>query len=760
MFVDIKGALMIKKITLIICVAGALWGVSIQTHKPQYEQGEPIRITVSGLPGNHNDWLGLFYAYDTNMPEHVVYRVNTHGNHEGVFVFPSLDEAQEYEVRAFSKGSYDEEAFYPFSVVKRSEPDGVVINEVMAANAHTLLDPDFSAFSDWIELYNGAETAVDISGYKLSDKISKAKWRIPNGTVMPPKSYMIFWADDHNITLTHHHTNFKLKAKGEAVALFDAENRLIDAWEFPQQTMDISSARHGDTIGFTYPTPLQKNWSLSHEAVQADMPEVSREGGFYDAPVSIALMSKDDDAEIYYTTDGSYPTYGSTRYRDPIVIETTTVLRAMSVSDGLFPSKRITHTYFIDEETTLPTISIVTDEPYLWDDDIGIYVEGTNGIETLCGSGKANYMQEWKRPANIEYFDVEKRLGFNQEVHIAISGHCSRQMAQKSLSIKADDIFGEDRINYQLFQEKNIDTFKSFKLRNSGQDWWKSMFRDAMIQQLVKEDLDIDYQAYEPSVVFINGVYWGIHNIREKKNEDYLANNYPALNPKKVDILYGGRHVVKEGRADAYIALIDYIKEHNLSDAYAYDYVADRMDIDNYIDYQITQIYIANFDWPRNNIRYWKEQKEGAKWRWMMDDQDAGFQLYDEDPSNGPKDFGLMHNTLAFATDDNSSDWRNRPWATLLLRNLLKNETFAHRFVARFYELLETAFAPERVRSMIEQMQQRIAPEMPRHIATWGDAGPDYATMDDWYYYVDVMRHFANKRADISRRYLEEMFPE
>ncbi len=744
-------------ITSILLTVSIVSATSIQTEKRYYQQGESIGVLVSGLPGNRDDWLGLFYAYDTNMPEHVVYKIGTEGKHHGRFAFPSLDEAQEYEVRAFIDGSYREVAFSPFKVIENNTSEGLSINEIMAANAHTLIDPDYAAFSDWIELYNSSNTSMEIGGYKLSDSLSKAKWTIPEGTVISAKSYMLFWADGKDTRLINDHTNFKLSRKGDAVALFDANNVLIDSLEFGEQTIDISCAKNAESVGFTYPTPLEKNWSVLETLVQSKPPTVSIPGGFYDAPVRVSLHA--DNADIYYTTDGSYPTYGSLRYTEPIAIDSTTVLRAMSVGDdGTFPSRRITHTYFMNEETTLPVISIVTDEPYLWDEHIGIYIEGSNGIAKACGSGTANYMQKWRRPANIEYFDTEKNLGFNQEVHIAISGHCSREMAQKSLSIKADSMLGSDRIYYKLFKEKAITAFKSFKLRNSGQDWWKSMFRDAMIQQLVKDDLDIDYQAYEPSIVFINGEYWGIHNIREKKNEDYLANNYPEFNPKKVNILYGDKQIVKEGKADEYAALIAYIEKHDLRDDRYYSYVSEHIDIGNYIDYQIIQIYAANFDWPHNNIRYWKEQKEDAKWRWMMDDQDAGFYLYDEDPSRDPKDFGLMHNTLAFAIDDNSDDWRNRPLATFLLRNLLKNETFKRMFVTRYYELLDTVFAPERVRSLIDDMTEVIEPEMPRHIATWGDAGPDYPDMDAWYHNVDVMRNFADKRADIAKYYLDEMF--
>ncbi len=746
-----------KLLLLVVLTSASILAVSLQTQKEYYRIGEPIDIEIVGMPGNDEDWLGIFYAYDDNSAHNVVYKVTLNGQKEGNFSFPSLDESYEYEVRAFFDGSFEEEAYYPFKVLQGIENNSILINEVMASNAHTLIDKDFSKFSDWIELYNGSNESIDLGGYKLSDKVSKAKWTIPEGTVIPANSYMLFWADGKDISLQEHHTNFKLKDTGEAVALFDPNDILIDAIEFGRQYMDISAAKWEESVGYTYPTPLEKNWSLSTQLNISNMPTISYQGGFYDTAITVSLDA-DYGSRIYYTTDGSYPTYGSTLYTEPLLIEKTTVVRAMSVKDEAFPSDRITHTFFVDEETTLPVISIATDGKYLWDDMIGIYVEGKNGIPKVCGKGNANFMQEWKRPVNIEYYSTDGSRGFSQEVDLKIGGDCSRSMAQKSFSIKADDIYGEGTIQYRLFREKEINEFKSFRLRNSGQDWWKTMFRDAMIQRLVKDDLDIDYQAYEPSIVFINGEYWGIYNIREKKNEDYLVNNYPDLDPDKVDILYGGKQVVKEGKADDYAELITFIEEHDLSDNEYYDYVTQKIDIANYIDYQITQIFIDNFDWPRNNIRYWKEQKEGAKWRWMMDDQDAGFHIYDEEPSHTSEDFGLYHNTLAFAIDDDSDDWRNRPWATFLLRSMFRNTMFKDHFVDRYHELLDSTFRSENIIALIKQMKSVIEPEMPRHIKTWGSAGPDYANMRQWHGNVEHMINFAAKRPAIAKKHLVDMF--
>jgi len=748
---------MIKILLLVVFTSTSIFAISLWTQKKHYGIGEPIHVKIVGMPGNDEDWLGIFYAYDDNAAHNIVYRVALNGKKEGMFSFPSLDEAHEYEVRAFIDGSFEEEAYYPFEVIQQAKTDSIVINEVMASNAHTLIDKDFSTFSDWIELYNGSDESIDLGGYKLSDKISKAKWSIPEGTVIPAKGYILFWADGKDVSLQEHHTNFKLKGKGEAVALFGPSGTLIDSIEFGRQHMDISAAKWGESVGYTYPTPLEKNWSLSAQLNISNIPTISHQGGFYDSPIRISLDS-DHGSRIYYTTDGSYPTYGSTLYTEPFFIEKTTVVRAMSVKDEAFPSDRITHTFFINEATTLPAISIATDGAYFWDDMIGIYVEGKNGIPKVCGKGNANFMQDWKRPINIEYYDNNGLSGFSQEVHIKMSGQCSRSMAQKSFSIKADDIYGKSTVNYRLFQEKNIHEFKSFKLRNSGQDWWKTMFRDAMIQRLIKDDLDIDYQAYEPCVVYLNGTYWGLYNIREKKNEDFLANNYPDLDPNHVDILYGGKQIVKEGKVDDYAQLIAFIEEHDLSEDAYYQYVAEQIDIANYIDYQITQIFIANFDWPRNNIRYWKEQKKGAKWRWMMDDQDVGFHVYDEESSESSEDFGLFHNTLAFAIDDDSDDWRNRPWATFLLRNMFKNSTFIEHFVQRYHELLDTTFRSQNIVELIERMQSVIEPEMPRQIETWGDAGPDYSSMEQWYKNVEHMKNFAIKRPVIAKKHLTNMF--
>ena len=628
----------------------------------------------------------------------------------------------------------------------------LVISEVLAANAHINLDSDFYAFSDWVELHNQSANTIDIGNYKLSDKMNKGKWTIPEGTTIEPNGYKIFWADNKKKALNEFHTNFKFKTSGEAVALFDAHGDLVDGFEFPQQKGDVSVGMINGQLQYMDPTPNGVNGEGFNYMLLSNIPEFSQDGGFYEDSETIQIFS-DNGATIYYTTDGSFPTKESPVYNGGIDISETTTIRARTLENGKLLSDEVTQTYFIGESSTLPVISISTDNKYLWDDTIGIYAVGTNGIENdECEGVIANFMREWKRPAHVEYYDKNKNLGFSQEMEIKISGQCSRKRLQKSLALSADSKYGKDVVDYQLFSDKNINQFKSFKLRNGGQDWYEAMIRDALSQKLIKDDFNVDYQAYEPTIVFLNGKYWGIHNLREKRNEDYLASNYAGLNPKKVDILYS-HFTVKEGKDDDYLALLDFIKNNPLSDDANYQQVASKIDIDNFIDYQIIQIYAANFDWPYNNTRYWKEQKDGAKWRWMMDDQDGTFGLFNE--------FKADHNTLVLATSVDSDPERNPDWSTFMLRKLLENDTFKSQFVSKFRTYLSTTFAPTRVKALVTSMKETIEPEMQRHIDRWAGDGvnnPLVEDMGDWNMFINHIMNFADSRADVVNGQLTDMF--
>jgi len=426
----------------------------------------------------------------------------------------------------------------------------------------------------------------------------------------------------------------------------------------------------------------------------------------------------------------------------------TNVVRARTYKDDYIPSRTVTSTYFvepgIDNRFTMPVISIATEPGNFFDPDYGIYVNG-------------NYWErgfEWERPIHISFFEPDGQVGFSQDAGVRIHGGYSRDHPQKSLRLYArGSVYETSHFEHQVFSDCPFDAYKRFILRNSGNDNFQTMFRDAMMQSLVGH-LRFDTQAYRPSVLFLNGQYWGIHNIRERYDKHYLGRNY-AVDPENLDILewhfYFPLHQVKAGTDNHYVETIDYIETYGLADPNHYEYIKTRIDIENFKDYNIAQVYFNNRDWPNNNNDFWRNQTDqyerispyghDGRWRWLLFDTDWGFGhhgSYDTD-------------TLAHATASDS-DWAfNRPASTFLLRKLLENDTFRNKFINRFADQLNTAFLPGRVISVIDEMQAAIADEIPMHGHRWG-------TLGNWHYHVDVMRNFGNNRPSNMRRHISRHF--
>ena len=605
--------------------------------------------------------------------------------------------------------SFDMKEFTP------ANQKNLIISEVMASNAHTIMDPDYQEFSDWIEIHNQTANEINLGNYKLSDKLDKATWSIPEGTTIPAYGYKLFWADKKNNGM---HTDFSLKDKGESIGLFNANTELIDGFTFPKQKPDISTTKTDTKFIYMTPTPEEKNSpGIDTLTLSAD-PIISNNG-------QSITIDANDGAKIYYTTDGSFPTLKSHVYNGHFDIEETTVIRARALEEGKLLSYAQTKTVFINENTTLPIISLSTDDKNLFDDYFGIYTIGRNGAQAPGCEGVqiANFYQKWARPVNIEYYDTNKNLGFSMEADMKISGSCSRVIPQKSLKFSAKSKYEKDTISYKLFPHKNIDKFDGFKLKSAGQDWYNALLRDAFMQQVIKDDLDVEYQDYQPVVVFINGKYWGIHNLREKKNEDFLAENHPTVDAKKVDLLEDNMGV-NEGSNENYQELITFISNHTLSNDDNYNTVASMMDIENYIDYIIANTYFANDDWPYTNVRYWRESKHSPKWRWIIEDLDLGLGSWG-DP--------IEQNMLELLTQVDSNNFRNPNWSTFLFRSLLENSNFKSRFKQKYTNYLNSTFQTNRVISILDSITAKIRPEIARHTIRWKDSSQNmFQNTDNW----------------------------
>ena len=225
-------------------------------------------------------------------------------------------------------------------------------------------------------------------------------------------------------------------------------------------------------------------------------------------------LKKQNGEEIHFTIDGSDPTVHSAVYTEPFIIDSTTCIRAQTFVKKMLPSDIITQTYIIAETYNLPIFSITTAPRNLFNDTIGLYATGVGNPNP----GNANYAKGWERPINIEYFEEGKQI-FNEYAGTKIIGLFIRRFPQKGFSIHFKKRYGKSQIQYQMFKDKPTTEYKSFTLRTSGNDMGKSFIRDGMMQSLLIDQIDIDYQSYHPAILYLNGKFWGLYNLREKQNE-------------------------------------------------------------------------------------------------------------------------------------------------------------------------------------------------------------------------------------------------
>lgn len=464
------------------------------------------------------------------------------------------------------------------------------------------------------------------------------------------------------------------------------------------------------------------------------------EGGFYPDEVVVSLSSP--GATIYYTIDGSTPSPRSSRYQRPLRLRETTVLRAVACHADGRQSAVMGHSYLIGEpSTSLAVVSIGISPAVLFHPRSGLFMLGSNAVDSLWKKPGANFWSRSEFPASVEIFEPDGRCVYRSQSGFRLFGGMSRLFPQKSVAIVARSRYGDDRIRHPVFGKKGLSKFKFLVLRNSGSDFGKTHFRDALMTGLV-DDWDIDKQDYRPAHVYINGQYWGIYNIREKVNRFFIAGRHDAVDKDSIDLVEH-RYTLRQGSLRHYLALLKFLETHSLADPANYAYVQSQIDVENFMDYQIAQIYFDNRD-AGGNIKYWRPQQAGGRWRWILYDTDWGFGLHDRD--------AYRFNSLAFHTDPDGPAWPNPPWSTFLLRKLLENEAFKTAFVNRFAGYLSTSFSEIRVLNRIDSIYQALLPEMPRHLKRWN------LSRSKWEEEVATLREFAQERPAYVRMHLMGRF--
>ncbi len=639
----------------------------------------------------------------------------------------------------------------------------VRINELMAANTESHINPDHGNYDDWIELYNFGTKSVDLTGYSLSDNPDEEpnQWVFPEGSQIAAEGYLIIWADARNTSGIALHTNFKLSQNGETVALVSADGNIVDSLEFPNQIANISYGRNivatGQTGYLNKPTPGQLNSTQWYDQeVQAIEPEFSIPAGIYAESQTLVITADAPNTRVAITTDGSIPKDSvELSSSASIEISQTTIVRARSFSDNTLPGNIVTQSYLINEDTELGILSLTTDPRHLYDSTHGIFAADTEYFNH----------KDWERPVNFEYFDENKNPVLNQQVALEIHGHVSRTYPIKNISVKTKGKYGSKYFDYAFFDRENKNPLQALIIRGTSVDQFKAYIRDPLIQSTIKGQMDLDFQDYHPVVMYINGKYQGIRYIRDRVNRDYL-NTYHNLDQNDV-IINTFSSDVNSHDITQFQEINDFISTHNMAETENYAILSSKIDIDSFINFLTIQIYSANLDTLRNNNKFWTNKSGTLPWRWFLFDLDLGF-----DECNV---YGSDYNSVEYMlADKENAIFPNLLDATLLLRKLIDNSEFLALFTQRLASHLNITFTSDRVISLVNTISGSIEAEMPDHLARWAedfsqpvtfisncwtdDIASPVTTIAEWHSEVERIREFTRVRPDLVRENLLQKF--
>jgi len=684
----------------------------------------------------------------------------------------------------FSADSY-------FNGVENSNLDGLVISEVIPENSSLMAD-EFGNFYDIIELYNASDNSIDLTGYGLTDDPDVIhQWNFPEIKLDSGEYLLVFAAgsdyEDYAENSNYLYSNFKLDKDGGKLILSDNKGKILSSLAYQQMKSNMSYGI--SSSGYDYylkGSPLESNNNTIIKDMNDFMKdfkiEATLKGGIYDQPIEVSFINKKDYV-IRYTLDSSDPTSNSLIYSEPIEITYTDDLESniANIPTSFYPLKFIddefinmgqvvkaqyfdndipigemfTATYFVWEEGSdrysMDVISLTSDYDNLYSEDDGINVVGDKFLaeapEFPYGATPANYNQrgkEWERPANIEIFNSEGQEILNQDIGIRIAGDWSRMENKKSFRIFARDEYGEESIDLNLFdnlvdnQGKEIDSFNKLVLRTGASDYALTIFRDLITTELASDILLA--QAYKPSILFLNGEYYGIYNVRENIDEYYLENHY-GIDHDEVNIIkYTTRGQESDAgdktELDRYNEFLEFINQNDLSIQSNYDYVTSMMDIDNFIEYYILEMYVNNLDWVNNNVRIWRYSgfsesglKDG-KYRFLIYDTDSG---YGKDESLLSREY----DSFEFLTNHENP----------LFRKLMENEQFKGQFLTRLADRLNNSYSKEKASTVVDNLEEIYSKEIEENYQRWNQG--DYDSVADWSEKaVGIVRSFIDVRAD------------
>ena len=550
------------------------------------------------------------------------------------------------------------------------------ISEVVSVN-----EPR-SGKADWIELYNPTEKTYSLEGLYLSDDYKDLKKFALSGTIAP-KGYKVLDTSNSPSKQKQGTGTFSISPSGETIYLTDGI-KLYDVFETGVLKVGYSSGRveddpSGERVFFSSQTKGAKNSGTLKPELNA--PEFSHRGGVVSGEFTLEISG---EGNIYYTTDGTRPSKSSNLYTGPMKILGTTVINAVCIKDGHIPSDTNTVTFLFEKAHTVPVVCITADPQEF--KEVYAVRERLVKVERKC---------------NIEFYEADGTKGVSFPAGIRVSGNSTRVYAQKSFSIYLRSGYGKSSVTYPFFDDYEISSFQSLVLRNGGQDWKYTRVIDAYTGVLFK-DLNIDTSMSRPVVVYVNGKYYGIYDLKESMNENCLASQHGVeednLNVirRNFAILAGDTVQIKQ--------IYQMAKTMNMAVESNYEKFCKYVDADAWIDYIIARSFTGDYD--MFNQKLWNEKHYEVKWRPIFYDFDFAFR-------------GTQASTLnryftgaGVASPDGSLTNMYIPTA------LKQNAGWREKFLKRASEVLKDIAA--RSLDLFDSMVEEIRPEMQRHIARWG----------------------------------------
>jgi hypothetical protein len=656
----------------------------------------------------------------------------------------------------------------------------LIINEFVASNVLGLEDED-GGYEDWIELLNTGTDPIDLDNFSISDDLGQPnKWTFPS-IVIQPGEYLIIFASGKDRIQPNLHTNFSISSSGEELLLSNPNGIIISFIPPIELPTNISYGCYPngqpDYNYFFDPTPEAPNQNNGFEQA-LDLPTVSHSSGFYEDSFYLKAYHNDPNAIIRYTLDGSIPNENSAIFPDSLLVEDISAepdnISSVPTTSAVAPSwyrwypplqttfkgtnirlraftpngisfKSLTKMFFVhpdmEERYQMPFASLTTPQNSLL---------GSQGIYTNFNARGI----EWEREAHFKYFEPNGNVAFDSDIGIRVHGGNSRRYAIKSFRLYFRNRYGESQFEYSLLLDKDVNIHERLILRNSGSDWSRTYIRDAFVQDILTDFSTVEQQGFQPAITFVNGEYWGVMNFRGRYDNNYLRIKY---NINQLDMLEATNSVAY-GSNFHYNQLLNYMSNNDLDQTQHYEEVKNRMDVENFRDYHILQVFSMNTDQPGKNVRFWKSTELDNKWRWLWFDLDDSF-IYGTHCH-------YTRNGLEFCTgiDSISSTNVNPPssspaWApngpaqTFPLRSLLSSTEFRHDFINRFGDLLNTAFQPDYLFSKIDSIENTFNGLMEEHYLRWHRPEPSFRDEHLGYLY-----EFSANRQYYMRQHIVDFF--